>query len=348
MLTQTDIDNFHADDAGVTNGAYFGFPFEAEKCQLHLITVPWDVTVSFSDGTALGPNAIIEASTQIEIHDDHYPAAWQKGIATLEPLEFAVENNRETRKKARLIIQELESEHKTLEDQEREELYADINTACETMNEEVYNMAMSIIEQGKIPAIVGGDHSTPLGLIKALSEKQPLGILHLDAHMDLRDSYEGFTYSHASIMNNACKLSGVEKITQVSIRDYSLQEVNFASKQSKITLFTENSLNSKKFNGDTWHKICTEIIDTLPQHVYVSFDIDALSPDNCPTTGTPVPGGLTFQEVSYLLKILHESGKTVVGFDIVEVAPSETSEWDANVGARILYKLALLTLASQS
>ena len=348
MLTQEDIDNFNADEAGVNNGAYFGFPFEPEKCQLHLITVPWDVTVSFHDGTSHGPKAIIAASTQVEIHDDHYPQAWQKGIATLEPLEFAVDYNHETRRKARLIIQELESTHNTLEDKEREELYSDINTACEKLNVEVYNTAKNIIEQNKIPALIGGDHSTPLGLIKALAEKQPLGILHLDAHMDLRDAYEGFTYSHASIMNNASKLTGVEKITQVAIRDYSLKEVNYAAKQSKITQFSENTINSKKFKGDTWHQICSEIIDTLPQNVYISFDIDALTPDNCPATGTPVPGGISFQEVSYLLKTLHESGRKVVGFDMVEVAPSETGEWDANVGARLLYKLALLTLASQA
>lgn len=348
MLTQVDIDNFNADDAGVTNGAYFGFPFEPEKCLLHLITVPWDVTASFHDGTSLGPKAIVEASTQVEIHDDHYPAAWQKGIATLKPIGFASDNNHEIRREARLIIQELESEYSTLEDKERDNLYLNINNACEQLNTEVYNTAKKILNQGKIPALIGGDHSTPLGLIKAIAEKQPLGILHLDAHMDLRDNYQGFTYSHASIMNNASKLSGVEKITQVAIRDYSLKEVNYAAKQSKITQFTENNINSKKFKGDSWHKICSEIIETLPQNVYISFDIDALSPDNCPSTGTPVPGGISFQEAAYLLKTLHESGKKVVGFDLTEVAPNETGEWDANVGARILYKLALLTLASQS
>ena len=346
MLTVEDINNFNADDAGVANGAYFGFPFAAEKCQLQLISVPWDVTVSYGDGTAKGPQAILHASTQIEIYDDQYPEAWHKGIATLEPLTFADEHNREVRKKARLIIQELESEHNTLEDDERETLYNNVNEACQLLNDEIYNQAKQIIQAGKTPSLVGGDHSTPLGLIKALAEKESFGILHLDAHMDLRDRYEGFQYSHASIMRNAIELPGVEKITQVAVRDYSLQEMSFAKTKNNIEQFTENVINAKKFQGTSWHTICTEIVETLPRNVYISFDIDALAPYNCPSTGTPVPGGLTFQETTYLLKVLHESGRKVVGFDLVEVGFNEENEWDANVGARILYKLALLTLAS--
>ena len=98
-----------------------------------------------------------------------------------------------------------------------------------------------------------------------------------------------------------------------------------------------------QFGGRTWSDICEEIISNLPQKVHISFDIDALTPENCPNTGTPVPGGLTFAQADYLIYKLCKSGKQIIGFDLCEVAPGAEGEWDANVGARILYKLLVYT-----
>jgi agmatinase len=114
----------------------------------------------------------------------------------------------------------------------------------------------------------------------------------------------------------------------------------------KVVPFTDFEIAEEKFQGMTWHEQCEQIIEQLPSNVYISFDIDGLTPDNCPTTGTPVPGGLSYQEAIYLLKLVAESGRKIVGFDLVEVAPAEEGEWDANVGARLLYKLCNLAYKS--
>lgn len=134
---------------------------------------------------------------------------------------------------------------------------------------------------------------------------------------------------------------------QVGIRDYCDEEVALAESEERVVQFSDHSLATAKFEGTTWAAQCEKIVSSLPQRVYVSFDIDGLSPDNCPHTGTPVPGGLGFNKAVYLLDSVVRSGRRIVGFDLVEVAPSgEGDEWDANVGARMLFKLCGLILKS--
>ncbi len=196
--------------------------------------------------------------------------------------------------------------------------------------------------------IVGGDHSVPYGFIKALSELKPgFGILQIDAHADLRDAYEGFTFSHASIMYNALKLNGIKKLVQVGVRDECEDEINLVAKNELIVQYDDYLMAAAEFEGKNWGKQCVEIISKLPERVYVSFDIDGLSPEFCPNTGTPVPGGLSFQKAVYLLRKLVESGRKIIGFDVSEVAPGK-DEWDANVGARIIYKLCNLMYLSNN
>jgi agmatinase len=191
--------------------------------------------------------------------------------------------------------------------------------------------------------IVGGEHSVPLGLIRALHEQHnSFGILHIDAHADLRCAYEGFVYSHASVMYHAGRMPGIS-LCQVGIRDYWSDEADLMGASEHIHCFSDQELRRKLFEGTDWNKLCRQIIDRLPDKVYISFDIDGLSPDNCPHTGTPVPGGLSFREADYLLHCLALSPKRIIGFDLCEVAPGKDSEWDANVGARMLYKLCCYT-----
>jgi agmatinase len=102
-------------------------------------------------------------------------------------------------------------------------------------------------------------------------------------------------------------------------------------------------LKRNSFEGKTWKRQCEEIIATLPQNIYISFDIDGLSPDLCPNTGTPVPGGFSFREMDYLLNMLATSNRRIIGFDLCEVSPGKESDWDANVGARVLFKLCIYT-----
>jgi len=142
------------------------------------------------------------------------------------------------------------------------------------------------------------------------------------------------------------KIPAVDRLVQVAVRDFSEEEISLAMSHPKIVPFTDFELCEEKFQGMSWHDQCEQIVEQLPKKVYISFDIDGLTPDCCPNTGTPVPGGLTFQEAIYLLKLIAESGRKIVGFDLVEVAPDDKGEWDANVGARMLYKLCNLAYKS--
>jgi agmatinase len=145
------------------------------------------------------------------------------------------------------------------------------------------------------------------------------------------------------------KIPQVKKLVQVGIRDFAKGEVDFvAANANRVTVHYDSQLAERGFRGEPWHVTCDAILTGLPREVYVSFDIDGLDPKLCPSTGTPVPGGLSFHQASYLIKRLVESGRTIVGFDLNEVVPGpDGDEWDANVGARMLYKLCGWALHSQ-
>ena len=187
----------------------------------------------------------------------------------------------------------------------------------------------------------------PFGAIRAYAERFPrLGILHLDAHADLRDSYEGFTHSHASIFYNVMTRLPIAKLVQVGVRDIGSAEMRMIEQSNgRITTFFDDELAARKEKGSTFAELADGIVGELPDDVYLSWDIDGLDPTLCPGTGTPVPGGLSWNEAIGLLRAIVRAKKRIVGLDLCEVAPGET-EWDANVGARLLYKMigfALLT-----
>lgn len=225
-------------------------------------------------------------------------------------------------------------------------LVAEINAACESMVNEVEQRTGEWLDRGKVVGLIGGDHSTPLGFLRALAQRhKSFGILHIDAHMDLRVAYEGFTYSHASIMYNALQLPQISKIVQVGIRDYCEEEMGvIASHPNRVEVHTDAEIQRASFEGEHWKQRCEAIISALPDKVYVSFDIDGLDPTLCPNTGTPVPGGLGFQQAAYLLSKLKET-KKIIGFDLVEVAPGQ-DDWNGNVGARLLYHMCGVALSA--
>ncbi len=321
-------------------------PFPA----LVLLSVPWDVTSSAGSGSSRGPEAMIAASTQLDFFDPWAPGAWRRGIATLPPRPDILALNDSLRPLARRLIEAQEAG----ETPDASDL-ATINSASARLSSDIEQTASAHLAAGQIVGLVGGDHSSPLGLLKALSST-PLGILHLDAHCDLRPAYEGFTQSHASIMYNALQeIPQIEKLVQVGVRDFSEAEYTFALSHPKISLFPDLALSERLFSGTPWSTLCDEIVDSLPQNVYISFDIDFLSPSLCPSTGTPVPGGRSFAEATFLLRRVVDSGRSIVGFDLCEVAPSpspsatnspspETYSLDASVGARILFALCGQTL----
>lgn len=345
-------------------------PFSPDDATLVLLSVPWDVTSSFGAGSAAAPAAIIEASTQLDFFDPWAPGAWRRGIATLpfddpaqsarlssassHPASFPVSPSsiracsEELRPEAEAIIKALEGRDADCEEKDLAARLSAINLASTALNAEIHKTASDWLARGKIVGLLGGDHSTPLGLIKAVAETHNnVSILHLDAHCDLRPAYEGFTHSHASIMYNVLSdVPNVEKLVQVGIRDFSEAEKNFADGHSKIVQFTGRQLSENQFNGTNWATQCETIVKTLQQNVYVSFDIDFLSPDLCPGTGTPVPGGRSFDEAIYLIRSIVDSGRHIVGFDLCEVSPQTTI--DASVGARILFALCGQTLRKNS
>lgn len=339
---------FDHNDIGVVNGNYFALPYSAEEADLLLLPIPWDATTSYNDGTSNGPDAMLAASSQLDLYDYHVEKAWENKIGTLQESSKIVSLNKKTRKTAREVISLLEKGSE-IENPEVAKLLQAVNSASVELNEYVYNETKNYLLQNKLIGIVGGEHSVPLGYIKALSETyENFGILQIDAHADLRDSYEGFEFSHASIMFNALKLESVSRLVQVGIRDICEQEYNLAAESERIILFDDFRLKADEFEGKKWQYLCKKIVETLPKNVYISFDIDGLSPDLCPNTGTPVPGGLSYHEAVYLLAYIVRTGKRIIGFDLCEVAPGTGNEWDANVGSRILYKLAQLTMQSNT
>lgn len=342
--------NYNPSDVGCNNGNYFGMPFTTEESALVLVSIPWGVTASYGGGQSYGPDAIIGASTQLDFYDPVCPNEWQKGIATV-PIDYSIQDmDSLLRGDARKVIKFLEEGGTFFDSSTLSTRRARVNSGSAELNCKVYEQTSLWLDKGKLVGLVGGDHSTPLGFIKALGERHKgMGILHIDAHADLREAYEGFRYSHASIMYNVLKdVEAVEKIVQVGLRDYCDEEVALAQASGgRVVQFDDYLMAAERFEGKTWGEQCRKIVAELPQEVYVSFDIDGLAAALCPGTGTPVAGGLTFQQAVYLLNEVVRAGKRIIGFDLVEVAPrGENDEWDANVGARILYKLCCLTLKS--
>lgn len=331
---------FNPNDIGIANGNYFALPVELTDSEIVLLSVPWDATVSYKNGTASAPQSIIDASVQVDLFDANVENAWDIKLGTIPLNKSIIDRNKRTRRVVEGVIDSLEigKTQKELSSQ-----IDSVNSDSEIINSYVCDLSEKYLEKGKMVGIVGGEHSVPFGLIKALSRYyDDFGVLHIDAHADLRVAYEGFKYSHASIMYNVLnEIPQVSKITQVAIRDYCSQESQLISQSDRVVAFTDFNINKVIFEGGNWGKICDDILNSLPTNVYISFDIDGLSPECCPGTGTPVPGGLSFSQADYLLEKLAKSDKKIIGFDLCEVSPSDDSEWDANVGARILFKLSL-------
>lgn len=341
MDTEDNIKNFDPSGVGNVNNTIFGLPFTVEKAQTIIIPVPWDVTVSNQDGTCNGPEAVFDASFQIDLFDAFAENAWKQGIA-MEDIPFnLIEKNAKNRKKAVRYIEFIEEGGNVDENEEMLQIRDSINKESAWLTNHIKQKALDYFKQNKMVAILGGDHSTPLGLIEALAEQKfHFGILHIDAHADLRKDYQQFSHSHASIMFNALKNPQVNRLVQVGVRDYCDEEkILIDNSDRRIITFFDRQIKHKIFEGHTWKEICMDIIDALPEKVYVSFDIDGLDPKLCPNTGTPVPGGLDYEQAMYLLEQLVRSGRTIIGFDLVEVAPGQ-GEIDATTACRVLYRLA--------
>lgn len=352
-MTKSDaspISNFDPNQVGLVGNQIFGLPFNEAEAKLVLLPVPWDVTVSYRAGSKNGPAAIREASYQVDLYDAEYPDAWRSGIAMQEIDQQILTQSDALRLKAESCIAFLQEGGEVGSNHEVRNYITEINQACAALKDKVYQNSKKLLGQHKLVGLVGGDHSTPLGFMEALADTVGnFGILQLDAHCDLRQAYEGFQYSHASIMWNALKLKQVKKLVQVGIRDCCQDEVDFIRNSAgRVETFFARDLQRCQYAGENWKSICERIVQSLPSQVYISFDIDGLDPKLCPNTGTPVPGGLEFEQARYLINMIAQSGRKLVGFDLNEVSPSLHSDWDANVGARLLFSLCGALIQSNS
>ncbi|MEZ4937397.1 MAG: agmatinase family protein [Crocinitomicaceae bacterium] len=335
--------SFDPNNIGLRNGNIFGFPYTEEEAEIFIIPVAFDATASFGKGTSKGPEAILEASTQLDFYSHHTKNAWQTKVFMTPISKELGKVNDDLVQKSLEYFDFLENGGQLETSPAFQIFVKEMNEAQTHLKAGLKEKVKNLIKDGKKFIVLGGEHSVPLGAMEAVSEiYSDFGILQIDAHADLRVAYEGFDQSHASIMDNALKLPSLSKLVQVGIRDICDEEVNRIKYDERIDTYYDWNISKSKFTGGNWDKITDDIMRRLPKNVYVSFDIDGLKPELCPNTGTPVPGGLEFNEATYLLQKLKESGKNIVGADLCEVGGQDANSIDANVGARILWELALL------
>ncbi len=348
---------FDPNAAAAPDSGLFGLPTTRDEAGIVIVPVPYDATTSYGGGTSNGPEAVLEASRQVDLHDHHFGPVYEAGLF-MEEIDASIESlSRVTR---RLAVPIIERGGATKKDAKAVKA---IDTAGETVRRFTRERFEAALREGRTPGLLGGDHSTPLGAIEAVAghaiKKRPakpadgLGILHLDAHMDLRDAFEGFAYSHASIMHNVlAHVPQVTRLVQIGIRDFGGDELAAAkSAKSRVAVLFDADLGEALLAGRAFRTLVDPLIKSLPRRVYVSVDIDALDPSLCPHTGTPVPGGLSFNQAALILKWLAASGREVVGFDLVEVCPPRAQDFppiDQITGARMLYKLCGVAAASRA
>ena len=344
----TDLSTFDHNSVGNPNNNIFGLPFEEEDARLVILPVPWEVTVSYNAGTARSAEHIFKASFQVDLFDPDVKDGWKQGFYMRPVNKKVLLKSDYLRKEAELYIDYISKGQVVDENKFMCKSLKEINEGALYLNNWVYEETSDLLKNNKLVLLLGGDHSTPLGYFKAIAEKHgEYGILQIDAHCDMRPAYEGFKYSHASIMYNMLQeVPQVTKLVQAGIRDYSEGEWDFLQdNKDRVTTYFIKDIAERQYEGDSWKTIAEEIVSQLPKKVYLSFDIDGLDPKLCPNTGTPVPGGFEAEQVFYLLKKVMQSGRQIIGMDLNEIGVGE-NDWDANVGARILFRLCNILVAS--
>ncbi len=316
-------------DAPAEPGSLFGLPHDPDDALVHVLPVPFEATTSYRAGTARGPRGVVDASAQVDLFDSRWGDAWRRGIV-LEGTPFGFEELDEL---ARRGVQEVRS--------------GGTSEAPEGCGARVVGLVRKWtadqLGRGHIPAVLGGEHSVALGALLAASDGTEVGVLQIDAHADLRPAYEGLRYSHASVMHNLLEARPDLCLVQVGVRDLGQVEYDRIRVDDRIHCFGDGAIGDRLAVGTSWARLVEDMLAPLPERVWVSFDVDGLEPALCPGTGTPVPGGLSWREVCFLLSALVDSGRQIAGFDLCEVGPTEL---DAIVGARLLYQLACASIAS--
>ena len=342
------MDDFNPNNTAKQNEGVFGLPYSLDESKVAIIPVPWDLTASYGKGTSKGPRAILNESPQIDLYDLDFKNSYNAGIHLIKENANIYELGKSLDKDYLSLLSQIDQ---GLAESEAAKKYIEtINEASDQVNKYVYNTSKDLITNNKIPAVLGGEHSAPYGLIKALTEQHGdnFSILHIDAHADLREAYQGITHSHASIMYNVLQLENSPNLMQVGIRDFCEDEFKIIEESSKIHCLFDREIKENMYHQISWSNISEQILENLKDKVYISFDIDGLNPSLCPNTGTPVPGGLDFEQAQFLVKLVAEQ-KQIIGFDLCEVAPgsNNSTNIDAIIGTRILYFLSCAAIYSE-
>jgi len=327
---------FDPNSASINPNNLFGLPHTAEEAMLVVIPVPWEATATGRTGTANAPKQVLMASQQVDIFDRNRRKLWEKGLSfdefPTQLITLQVEAMKCIKNYRLLAMQDGGQANPQMA-----VLKKAIDECCEQVNYWVKRRAKNWLDAGKAVATLGGDHSTCYGLVHALAEKYDnISVLQIDAHADLRAAYEGLTYSHASIMYNIMNLPQVKSLTAVGVRDLCEEEYDYIESHPEITCHYDQEIQDNICSGTSWKSIVDTIVEGLGDHVYLSLDADGLTPALCPNTGTPVPGGLDYEQVLYLIKATTVAGKKIIGFDISECG---NDAWDGNVAARLLWRI---------
>ena len=312
---------FDFNNSAPEGSGLFALPYTVDDAAIVIVPVPWDATSSQDRVSSGAPDAVCEASMYVELFDPRFGAIYRQGIAM-----DAVSDEISSLNAAAIALQ-------------ADETFggAELDAACQRINEIVRNQADGHLRAGKQVGVLGGDHSVSYGTIEAHLDKYTgMGILQIDAHCDLRNAFDDITFSHASIMYNVLENLGAAKLIQVGVRGLCEFEGEYLAQSDRVRTFFDCDIHDLLAAGANWTSVCDQIVDTLPELVYVSLDMDGLDPACCPHTGTPVPGGLSYNDVLSLLRHIVASGRRVVGFDLVEVG---TNRFDANIAAHLLYQL---------
>lgn len=341
--------NFSLSNSNDNGGYYFRDALSVQDAECVLVSVPWAVTSAAGQGSAYTPDAIIDASTSVSLYDIVSQTSIAGRVATAEVDYDLQESSLQLGGDATKVVSHIE-DGGTLSGDYFIRKVNRINIGFRDMHRSVGKRVFRYADKGKIVGVIGGDHSVALGAVRSISSVYPnMGVLFIDAHCDLRPSGKIFAYSHLSIARNIIdEVPQISKMVQVGVRDMSQEELEFAQTNPKIELFCHEQLAHSLYNGQSWSSICDKVVETLPKQVYISFDIDALSPECCPHTKRPVAGGMTFDQAVALINRVAESGREIIGFDLTEIVPIMDSGVDAAVGARLLVKLCAAALKSKN
>ena len=325
-------------------GYYFGDKTSPKDADVVIVSAPWSVTSDFGRGATYTPDAVIDASAESGLYDANSGISAEGRVATVEIDYNIQELSEHLGREAERVAHHTSADDSVVGEYVARKV-AHVNEGFAEMQTTVYKQVKCWASKGKRIAVIGGDHSVAFGAVKALSEQdEEVGGLFIDAHADFSRDGEIFNYSHRSVARNIVEEIPAVGLVEVGVRDIKEIEAKELNSNDKVKLFLAEKIAARRFGGESWGDICREIVGLLPQKVYVSLDIDALKIEFCNNTNAPVPGGMTFDEVVYLVNSVVESGREIVGFDISEVVSSIDNKMDAIVGARLLAKMCVATL----